>query len=89
MMSFEPERDGGDVEESRGMMGNGSMMALVEVVGVVEVVRGLNWLTRQGLIARAIGEEGRGTLQSDEVRGRGGLSIVVYWIVGCRGGGGE
>ena len=71
------------------MVVNGSMMALVEVVGVVEVVRGLNWLTRQGLIARAIGEEGRGTLQSDEVRGRGGLSIVAYWIEGCRGVGGE
>ena len=53
------------------------------------VVRGLSWLIRQGLIARAIGEEGEGTLQSDEERGRGGLSIVVYWIEGCRGGGGE
>ena len=88
-MSVEPERDGGDVEEGRGIVVNGSMMALVEVVGVLEVVRGLSWLIRQGLIARAIGEEGEGTLQSDEERGRGGLSIVVYWIEGCRGGGGE
>ena len=62
-MSVEPERDGGDVEESRGIVVNGSMMTLVEVVGVLEVVRGLSWLIRQGLIAREIGEEGEGTLQ--------------------------
>ena len=54
MMSVEPECDGGDVEVSTDMMVNGSVMVLVEV-GVLEVVRGLSRLIRQGLIDRAVG----------------------------------
>ena len=42
------------------MMDNGSMMVLVEVVGVLEVVNGLSKLITQSLIKRAVGEEGRG-----------------------------
>ena len=59
MTSVELGHGGGGVEGIRDMEGNGSMMVLV-VVGVLRVVRGLSRLIRQGLIARTVGEEGRG-----------------------------
>ena len=71
MMSVGHEReDGVVVEVSRDMMGNGSLMELLREDALV-VVGGLSRL-RQGLKARAVGDERRGKRRSDEKRGRGG-----------------
>ena len=71
MMSVGHEReDGVVVEVRRDMMGNGSLMELLREDALV-VVGGLSRL-RQGLKARPVGDERRGTRRSDEERGRGG-----------------